>query len=141
MPEAALLAAVSAGAGLAACLGTRALIPLLRGAAVLDRPNERSLHEAPTPRGGGIAVVGAILLVWLALILAGLAAPALLAVPLGAVLLAAVSWRDDRRGLSPGMRLMAQCIAVALVLGVLQWIGVEMLWRGWLPWWLDAVVT
>src|SRR5260370_7904553 len=78
MPGAALLAAVTAGAGLVACLGTRALIPLLRGAAVLDRPNERSLHVAPIPRGGGIAVVGAIVLVWLALILAGLAAPLLL---------------------------------------------------------------
>ncbi len=63
-----LLAAIPAAAGLTACLGTRALIPLLRRAAVLDRPNERSLHEAPTPRGGGIALVGAILLAWLALI-------------------------------------------------------------------------
>src|SRR6266853_597404 len=69
MPQDALLAAViAAGAGLIACLGTRALIPLLRRRAVLDRPNERSSHAMPTPRGGGIAVVGAILLGWLALI-------------------------------------------------------------------------
>src|SRR5712692_3447649 len=131
MPEAALIAAIAAGAGLAACLGTRALIPLLRGAAVLDRPNERSLHAAPTPRGGGIAVVGAILLAWLALILTGRIAPMLLAVLFGTLLLAAVSWHDDRRGLSPGMRLMAQCIAVALVLGVLQWMGAGTPSQGW----------
>src|SRR5260370_31990187 len=121
MPEAALIAAIAAGAGLIACLGTRALIPLLRGAAVLDRPNKRSLHAAPIPRGGGIAVVGAIALAWLILILAGAAGAPLGGVIAGGMLLAAVSWRDDRRGLSPGMRLMAQCIAVAVVLGVLHW--------------------
>src|SRR5713101_6838489 len=99
MPAPVLLAAIIAAAGLIACLGTRALIPLLRRAAVLDRPNERSSHEAAIPRGGGIAVVAAILLAWLTLILAGVVAPRLLAVVFGAVLLAAISWRDDLDGL------------------------------------------
>src|SRR3977135_2468617 len=75
MPSPVLLAAIIAAAGLIACLGTRALIPLLRHAAVLDHPNERSSHEAPTPRGGGIALVAAILLTWLALMAAGAATP------------------------------------------------------------------
>src|SRR5436309_13029392 len=97
----ALLAAISAAAGLIACFGTRALIPLLRRAAVLDHPNERSSHAAPTPRGGGIALVAAILVAWLALIGAGAAAPLLLLVLFGAALLAAVSWVDDLRGLPP----------------------------------------
>src|SRR5260370_15255307 len=99
MPEPALLAAIVAASGLIACLGTRALIPMLRRAAVLDRPNERSLHEAPTPRGGGIAVVAAILLAWLTLIAAGAVAPRLLVVLFGAALLAGISWLDDLRGL------------------------------------------
>src|SRR5712691_8834490 len=103
-----LPAAVIAAAGLIACLGTRALIPLLRRAAVLDRPNERSLHEAPVPRGGGIALVAAILVAWLALIGAGAVAPRLVVVLVGAVLLAAISWIDDVRGLSPATRLAAQ---------------------------------
>jgi UDP-N-acetylmuramyl pentapeptide phosphotransferase/UDP-N-acetylglucosamine-1-phosphate transferase len=137
----ALLAATAAGAGLIACLGTRALVPLLRRAAVLDRPNERSLHAAPTPRGGGIAVVGAILFAWLGLIVAGLVAPSLLAVVLGAALLAVVSWRDDVGGLPPAVRLAAQCIAVSLVLGMLVLIGAETLSQGWLPRWLDLGVT
>src|SRR6266581_8845605 len=94
-----LFAAIIAAAGLIACLGTRALIPLLRGAAVLDHPNERSSHAAPTPRGGGIALVAAILFAWLALIGAGAAAPLLVVVLSGAELLAAVSWVDDLRGL------------------------------------------
>ncbi len=77
------------GAGIAACLGTRALIPLLRRAAVLDRPNERSSHAIPTPRGGGIAVVAASLAAWLVLIAAGAAPMTLLAVIAGAAMLAA----------------------------------------------------
>ncbi len=41
------------GAGVLAAAGTGALVPLLRRAAVLDRPNARSSHTVPTPRGGG----------------------------------------------------------------------------------------
>src|SRR5712692_2529859 len=114
MPEPALLAAIVGASGLIACLGTRALIPVLRRAAVLDRPNERSLHEAPTPRGGGIAVVAAILCAWLALIAAGLIAPRMLVVLFGAMLLAAISWLDDRHGLSPSVRLLVQAVAIGL---------------------------
>src|SRR5260370_23881460 len=92
MPEPALLAGIAGASGLIACLGTRALVPLLRRAAVLDRPNERSLHAAPTPRGGGIAVVAAILLAWLALIAAGAGAPRLLVLPFCAAPLPRASW-------------------------------------------------
>src|SRR5712671_2530981 len=99
MPGPVLLAAIIAAAGLIACLGTRALIPLLRRASVLDHPNERSSHAMPTPRGGGIAPVAAILFAWLALIAAGAVAPLLVTVLLGAALLAAISWVDDLRGL------------------------------------------
>jgi UDP-N-acetylmuramyl pentapeptide phosphotransferase/UDP-N-acetylglucosamine-1-phosphate transferase len=109
-----LVAAVAVGAGLAAYAGTGALIPLLRRAAVLDRPNERSSHTVPTPRGGGIAVVAAILAAWMALVVSGKAAPGLLPAIGGAGLLAAVSWIDDRRGLSPVARLAAQFVAVGL---------------------------
>src|SRR2546429_1242156 len=101
MPGPLLLAAVIVAAGLIACLGTRALIPLLRRAAVLDHPNERSSHEAPTPRRGGIPPVVAILFAWLALIAAGVSALLLLIVLFVAALLAAISWIDDLRGISP----------------------------------------
>ncbi|MGE5271571.1 MAG: MraY family glycosyltransferase [Thiohalocapsa sp.] len=137
MPEAARLAATVIAAGLIAWLGTGALIPLLRRAAVLDRPNERSLHLLPVPRGGGLAVVAAIVAAWLWLIGAGVLMPAVLAVLLGALLLAAVSWVDDRRGLPPALRLAVQFAAVALVLGVLIALGVPLLpWR--LPVWVAA---
>ena len=46
-------------------IGTRLLIGYLTAQQVLDHPNARSSHEAPTPRGAGIAVVGVLLAVWI----------------------------------------------------------------------------
>ena len=66
-----LLLLVGAIGFLGSCLVTRSLIALLRQR-VLDMPNERSSHVAPTPRGGGIAVVGTIVVLWLALGATGL---------------------------------------------------------------------
>jgi UDP-N-acetylmuramyl pentapeptide phosphotransferase/UDP-N-acetylglucosamine-1-phosphate transferase len=139
MPDPVLLAAIPAAAGLTACLGTRALIPLLRRAAVLDHPNERSLHEAPTPRGGGIALIAAILFAWLALIGAGAVGPRLLVILCGAALLAAISWIDDLRGLSPATRLLAQFVAVGL--GMLALIPAGPVFQFWLMPGLDAAAA
>jgi UDP-N-acetylmuramyl pentapeptide phosphotransferase/UDP-N-acetylglucosamine-1-phosphate transferase len=136
-----LLVTIAAGAGLIACLGTRALIPLLRRGALLDRPNQRSSHALPTPRGGGLAVVAAILLGWLALIGLGLVPRASLPILFGAVLLAAVSWLDDVRGLPPAARLIAQLAAVAVALAFLTQTPAGPVFQGWLPGWLDAVGT
>ena len=105
---------IAAAVAIVSCLGTRALIPLLARRGVLDRPNERSSHTVATPRGGGIAAVGALLLGWAALALAGAAPPAIAAVMAGALLLAAVSWIDDLAGLSPAVRLPVHCAAAAL---------------------------
>lgn len=118
-PAAALAAAAGAGAGLLSCLGTRALIPVLRRRALLDVPNERSSHTVPTPRGGGIAVIGAVLCAWIGLWLAGRTPPWVGAAALGTSLLAGVSWIDDRRGVSPALRLLVQGAAVALGLAAL----------------------
>ena len=126
-----LVIAVIGAAGIAACLGTRALIPVLRRASVLDRPNERSSHAIPTPRGGGIAVIAASLAAWLVLIAAGAAPATLLAVIAGAAALAAISWLDDLRGLSPAVRLGAQCAAVAL--GIFAAMPEGAVFQGWLP--------
>ena len=134
-----LLAAVIAGAGVAACLGTYALVSLLRRAAVLDRPNQRSLHEKPTPRGGGVAVIGAVLGTWLWLIAADIVPRPVDAVMIGAVLLAAVSWVDDLRGLSPAVRLAAQLAAVAL--GLLALAPAGTVFQGWLPSALDTAAA
>jgi UDP-N-acetylmuramyl pentapeptide phosphotransferase/UDP-N-acetylglucosamine-1-phosphate transferase len=121
------------------CLGTRALVTLLRREATLDVPNQRSSHAVPTPRGGGIAIVGTIAVAWLALCVAGflplLTSLVIVAAMLG---LAAVSWIDDLRGLSPGVRLLAQIAAVAAGILVLP---KGLVFQGWLPPGLDAVAA
>ena len=107
-------ALIAAATGVLSCLGSWALIPLLSRRGILDRPNERSSHTIPTPRGGGIAVVGALLSAWGLLALLGRASPSIAAVMLGAAALAAVSWFDDRGGLSQAARLAAQVAAATL---------------------------
>lgn len=140
MPAPALAAAIDIGAGLIACFGTWALIPVLQRTAVIDRPNERSSHAVPTPRGGGIALIAAVLFAWIALIAAGIAPSRLWLVLSGATLLAAVSWLDDLRGLSPVPRLFAQIAAV--ILGVVSsQIATGALFQGWLPAWLDTTAA
>ncbi|HMD63965.1 MAG TPA: glycosyltransferase family 4 protein [Stellaceae bacterium] len=112
-------AAVAVAAGLLACLTTRILIPILARREILDRPNERSSHRVPTPRGGGVAVIGSVLLGWVVLARTGSVPPGVFGIALGAALLAAVSWIDDLRGLSPVVRLAAQAAAVMIGVSVL----------------------
>lgn len=89
---------------LVATLATASLLALLlRRAETLpiDRPNERSLHQRPTPRIGGLALFPAIVLTLLAV-----GTPdASTWVPLGlAGVLFAISIADDWRGLPAGLR-------------------------------------
>ncbi len=91
--------------------------------ALLDHPNERSSHAIPTPRGGGWAIIGTTLAGWLILMAltppqTSLLAPVMLVVT-GAAILAVLSWTDDVRSLSPGVRLAVQVLAVAAPLAVL----------------------
>ena len=110
--EAVWPAVVAIATGVLCWLGTGVLIPILRRRDLLDYPNARSSHHTPTPRGGGIAVTGSVLLTWIALRRTGLVTQNMLGVLVGAGELAIVSWIDDRRGLSPGVRLLAHAIAV-----------------------------
>jgi UDP-N-acetylmuramyl pentapeptide phosphotransferase/UDP-N-acetylglucosamine-1-phosphate transferase len=119
MGEAAWPAALAVATGLLACLLTRALIPILLHREILDRPNERSSHRLPTPRGGGIAVIGSVLPAWIVLAWAGSVPSSVFGIALGTILLAAVSWIDDLRNLSPLARVLAQAGAVAIGVSVL----------------------
>jgi UDP-N-acetylmuramyl pentapeptide phosphotransferase/UDP-N-acetylglucosamine-1-phosphate transferase len=119
MGDGILPAAAALAAGIVSCLATRALIPILRRRQLLDQPNERSSHQVPTPRGGGIAVIGSVLLAWLVLLQAGLVPPVFSIIALAAAGLAVVSWIDDWRGLSAAVRLAAQVGAVAMGIAVL----------------------
>lgn len=83
---------------------------------ILDQPNTRSSHHTPTPRGGGLGVLAALLPVWVAIPLLmpfgnGIDSAALWVVPLAALCLAGVSWIDDLHSLGPLPRLGAQLVA------------------------------
>jgi len=121
-------------------LGTGLALRYLRRRQVLDLPNERSSHSLPTPRGGGLGVVPAALLVWLPLVpSAGELGPWLLVSVAGAMLLMLTSWLDDRHGLPAGPRFLAHAVIVAGTLALLPE-GAEV-FQGWLPLWLDRLLA
>ena len=94
------------------------LLPWLRRHA-LARPNPRSSHRTPTPQGGGIAVIAAVVLAlgigfglgWFDAVRDS-SLPALL---IATVLMACVGAADDFRPLPVGPRLLLQAILVAAV--------------------------
>jgi UDP-N-acetylmuramyl pentapeptide phosphotransferase/UDP-N-acetylglucosamine-1-phosphate transferase len=135
------LAVATAAVFVAVAALTGVVLGWLRRRAVLDRPGPRSAHAVPTPRGGGIAVLLVLYPAWaLAVPLAG--APARLWPALGAgALLAAVSWLDDLRGLSPALRLPVHVLAVAVGLGGAAATGAPPVFQGLLPDWLDAIAA
>jgi Fuc2NAc and GlcNAc transferase len=88
---------------------------------VIDIPNARSSHALPTPRGGGLAIVSAasvgfVVLAWFEALDAAL----LMALLGGGLAVAAVGFFDDRRPLSPGIRL---AVHVAAAIWALAWLG------------------
>ena len=108
-------------AAFALALGlTRLALWWLTEKGLVDRPNARSSHTAPTPSGGGLAVVVAVVAAWLwGVATSVLVAPETLIV-LGLGLgLAAVSFVDDLRALPVLPRLAAQAAAVAVGLWAL----------------------
>lgn len=130
-----LLAAAVFSAGLIIALG-----PWLARYAVA-KPNARSSHKAPTPQGGGIAVIGATLVVsGAALFVFGKVNGDLwpLLVVLAAVLLiAGVGVMADKRPIAPAPRLVLQTFAVAAVLATLP---PELRLLPALPWWSDRIL-
>ncbi len=118
---------------------THHVLKRLKRAAILDRPNERSLHDAPTPRGGGIGILAALLPAWLVIVLLGYNDAAALAAAAAALILALVSWRDDLGGLSPALRLAVQALAVAVGIAFLP--GAGTVFQDLLPPGLDRVAS
>jgi UDP-N-acetylmuramyl pentapeptide phosphotransferase/UDP-N-acetylglucosamine-1-phosphate transferase len=85
-------------------------------AALLDHPGERRSHAVATPRGGGIAIVIAMVPVLVALCLQGGGAGALFAAVLGGLaLVAGIGWWDDHRPLGAMPRLAVHALAAALL--------------------------
>lgn len=83
---------------------------------VLDKPVERSLHETPTPRLGGVAIMLAVGLCGIPLFLIHPQPAHALWVVAGWLLIIAVSVFDDLYKLSFVVRLIAHIFAAALVM-------------------------
>ncbi|SEI82539.1 MraY family glycosyltransferase [Frateuria terrea] len=117
-----------------AALAVRGAIAYARRRGMLDQPGQRRSHTLPTPRGGGIGIVLACLVV-LPCILCSLAgpwdAPTIANLELALVLVAAIGWWDDHRPLRQWPRLGVQLLATAFVGGALL-ADAGLAW-GWLP--------
>ena len=132
---------VVAATALAGFALTWAVLKALRQRRILDHPNARSSHAAPTPRGGGIAVIAVLVAAAVAIgIAAGPAAPSGIWRVLGAAaVLACLFWLDDLRDLGALLRLAVQIAAVALGLSGLA--EHRFVFQGLLPFWGDRIVA
>jgi len=91
-----------------------------RSEGILDIPNERSSHEVPTPRGGGLAIVLAAAGAFAVLAFLGVLHQRLAMALLGGTAVAAIGFMDDRRSLPAPLRLF---IHVGAALWAMIWLG------------------
>lgn len=134
----ALLLAIAGGVSAALLLLLRPL--LLRH--VLAKPNQRSSHNVPTPQGGGIAVIAAVVVAagCAFVLVPGLESSArtlgvLMAATIG---LAIVGASDDVRPLGAIPRLILQGIAVAVVITILP--ETLRVLPPFVPWWVERAL-
>lgn len=117
--------------------GVGLMIMYARRAGLIDVPNHRSSHTVPTPRGGGLAVVLAVLAVWT------LSSPPLpvatcVALLVALAALACVGWLDDRRSMPVSVRFPVH-LACGLVVGGLIHVvapGAAPWSALWIAWWV-----
>ncbi|MNJ19952.1 glycosyltransferase family 4 protein [Pseudomonas alkylphenolica] len=84
---------------------------------LMDIPNERSAHSVPTPRGGGVAIVGAFLLTLPVLAELDLLGTVALYSLLGSgLLIAVIGFVDDHGHIAARWRLLGHFIAAAWAL-------------------------
>ncbi len=128
----AMLAAIATATAGATCAATGLAVWWLRRRQILDHPNARSSHHRPTPRGGGLGVFAVVVPAWCLVVGAD---PVIAA----AAALAALSWWDDLRGLTPLPRFAAQIAAVALGISALP--ADALVFQGLVPFWLDRAAA
>lgn len=94
---------------------------------LLDHPNERSSHSVTTPRGGGIAIVVAFLVGFVAL--GGeVSKSAIFALPVGGIGVSVIGFVDDHGHIPARWRLLAHFFCAAWIL---YWLGIPQFeWLG-----------
>ncbi len=107
-------------AGVTAAVISSILVEVVRRRAValglLDLPNSRSSHSTPTPRGGGLGILAGLIA---GIAFAAVRSPerfgtASIALILCSLAIAGVGLVDDRRGLSPRLRLFIHIVTAAV---------------------------
>ena len=113
---------------------------------IVDKPDARRINRTPIPRGGGVALVLGVLVPYAIFHFAtgrpwiqGLEGDVAIKMAGLAVLTAVVGFADDKRGLNPKVKLLAQVVIAALVWA---WagLGFRVLWPS-LPAWVDCALT
>lgn len=101
--------------------GIKAYIHLAEKWAILAIPKDRSLHRAPTPKGGGIVIAGLFLVGLLSLLLMdSLPLSLFLALFGGGVTLVTLGFIDDLREVDPRIRFLVQ---ILVSFWALYWLG------------------
>ena len=101
---------------------------------MLDLPGRRRSHQQPTPRGGGVGVVGALLLCAPAVLSGAWSDGVVISWSAALLLVAAIGWWDDHRALRVLPRLAVQLVAVLGYSAVL-------LQQGGMSWWWLLLLT
>lgn len=86
------------------------------GIVILDHPNERSLHDQPVPRTGGLAIVAALVLGHATALVFGLETALGAALVIACALVFAVSVADDLRPLPAVLRLVVHLAAAGVLM-------------------------
>lgn len=115
------IAWATAGTFIASAVLTGVVRRIAVSRGLLDVPNVRSSHAAPTPRGGGLAIVLASIAALALLVASGtLRLELLIAVAGGGSAVAFVGLLDDRRAMSARVRLLTHALAA---IWALAWLG------------------
>lgn len=104
-----------------------------RSSGMLDLPGTRQSHSQPTPTGAGAGMVAALVMgSVLTNLLMPLAREWMVVVLPATVLLSALGWLDDRRGVSAAIRLAVQVLVSFALLALLPVGLVSLSWWSWL---------
>jgi Fuc2NAc and GlcNAc transferase len=104
-----------------------------RSSGMLDLPGTRQSHSQPTPTGAGAGMVAALVMgSVLTNLLMPLAREWMVVVLPASVLLSALGWLDDRRGVSAAIRLAVQVLVSFALLALLSVGLVSLSWWSWL---------
>lgn len=119
-------------------IGVRLLIRYLIQTGMVDRVNERSMHQGEVPRGGGLVIVFFIFFALVGLAVTSARPLFFTGLSLCIAAWAILSWCDDRYDLSPISRLVIQLLISIATVMLFGWVN---LFLGFSLGWLGPVLS